>query len=147
VRWRAAGGFAAAALLLAGCAAGASAQTRVDATPDQVVGTWHSSAGGTITFRSDRTLTASDLLNQLFDAQHRPGGRHSGAGNWELTARLDDPKGPRDRLSVEFAANPQHPNGYAGEMRLERADGHGLLLVFFVAAPDLHGRYEFGRDS
>jgi hypothetical protein len=32
-------------------------------------------------------------------------------------------------------------------MRVERADGKndGLVLVFFVSAPDLHGRYEFVR--
>jgi hypothetical protein len=138
--------LAAAAGILAGCGWW-SDDVPAGVTPEQVVGSWRSDKGGTIRFESDGTFTATELRNEVFNAQGRGGERHAGSGRWELTPPIDQPDGPKVRVALRFEATAQHPLGYLNEMRAEHTGDRDdvILLVFYVSGQDLNGRYVFQR--
>src|SRR5262249_41069938 len=102
-----------------------------------------SDAGGTIMFNADGTLTGTDLRNELFNHERRPGPRRSGTGTWELTAPLGHPDAAHNRVHVRFTATTQDA-GFSDDMRAETQDGV-IVLAFYFGDPDQHDRYVFKK--
>jgi hypothetical protein len=133
--------------VLAGCLArppaGPTVDDRVDLTREQVIGSWHNDRrGGRIVFNADGTMTATDLLNEVFDDNDRPGPTHSGNGRWELTTPIGQPNGPHNHVDLDFYTLSGYSRPIGTNVRAEKEDG-SIVLVFYLGDPDVGNRYVF----